>query len=350
MSNSEIVTFQKPGALMEYLKKASSAVAMALPKHLNPDRMLRLAVTAFSTTPDLRTCSGQSILSSIIVASQLGLEPGIAGQGYLVPYGTTCTFIPGWQGLVGLLNNTGRATAWTGVVYEGDEWEFELGSRPVCRHRPGDNFGDEAKITHFYACGKVNGSEQPIVEVWTSARAKKHRDKFNKQGQKHYSFKNWEMYGRKVVLLQVLKYLPRSIELNTALKITDAEQMNAPTKFEDGMVVEMGPVEDTGGGASEPVFNESRSEIPKSAAKKAAPKAEEQATFAGAEESPRAAFQRLYRAENFSEAEMTAWARSVSMLGADEELPAISENNLRMIVEDWGNAKDQIIQAWQAKG
>jgi recombination protein RecT len=51
----------------------------------------------------------------------------------------------------------------------------------------------------------------PVKKVW------KHRDRYNKVGDRHYSFKHPEMYARKVVLLQVIKYLPSSIELSQAM-------------------------------------------------------------------------------------------------------------------------------------
>lgn len=239
MSENNAMVFSTPKEMLNYLTKSRGAIEMALPKHLNPDRMLRLALTCFSTTPALRNCTAQSILSSVVVASQLGLEPGVAGQGYLIPYKNTCTFVPGWQGLVGLLNNTGRATAWTGAVYEGDTWEFELGSRPSCRHVPGPNYGDPDQIIWVYACGKVNGSEQPVIEAWTKERVIKHRNRYNKVGERHYSYAHFEMYARKVVLLQVLKYMPRSIELNNALVAADASELGNTTRVEDGVIIEV---------------------------------------------------------------------------------------------------------------
>ena len=241
--STQALTVSNPGELLKFLQKSRSAIGMALPKHLNPDRMMRLALTSFSTTPALRQCTPTSILASIIVASQLGLEPGIAGQGYLIPYKGQCTFVPGWQGLVGLLNNTGRATAWTGAVFEGDTWVFELGSAPKCQHVPGPNYGDTDKLQWVYACGKVNGSEQPVIEAWPISRVWKHRDKFNKVGSRHYSFANEEMYARKVVLLQVLKYMPRSIELNNAIAASDAAEMGNATRVESGVIVEIAPEE-----------------------------------------------------------------------------------------------------------
>lgn len=236
---SQLAVLSKPAELLTFLQRSESAIKMALPKHLTPDRMMRLALTAFSTTPKLRECTAQSILASVVVASQLGLEPGVAGQGYLIPYGNTCTFVPGWQGLVGLLNNSGRATAWTGAVYEGDVWDFQLGSNPRCIHIPGENYGDVEKIIWVYACGKVNGSEQPVIEAWNMARVWKHRDRYNKVGNRHYSFQHPEMYARKVVLLQVLKYMPRSIELNNAIVAANAAEEGNSTKVEDGVIVEV---------------------------------------------------------------------------------------------------------------
>lgn len=239
MNDSNSIILSSPKDALAYLTKSRSAIEMALPKHLNADRMIRLALTCFSTNPALRKCTAQSILGSIVVASQCGLEIGVRGQAYLIPYKSTATFVPGWQGLVGLLNNTGRATAWTGAVYEGDEWDFALGSSPRCRHVPGENYGNEEKMIWVYACGKVNGSEQPVIEAWPISRVKAHRDRYNKVGDKHYSYDNFEMYARKVVLLQVLKYMPSSIELNNAITANDAAEMGRAVATEGGVIVDV---------------------------------------------------------------------------------------------------------------
>jgi recombination protein RecT len=235
------LAIRTPRDLLNYFDKNGSAIENVLPRHLQASRMKRLAVSCFkantSTGAALRKCSPQSILDSLITASLLGLEPGVAGQGYLIPYNGTCTFVPGWQGLVGLLNNTGRATAWTGAVFEGDEFVYQKGSHPKCIHVPGPNDGDPSKITWFYGVGKVNGSEQPVIEAWTAERVWRHRDRFNKVGKRHYSYEHPEQYGRKVVLLQVLKYMPRSIELNNALTAADAAEMGQTTRVEDSVVI-----------------------------------------------------------------------------------------------------------------
>jgi phage RecT family recombinase len=258
--DKSLIVYQNPGDLKKYLETAKGALTAALPSHLNAERMMRLALTSFSTTPKLRQCTGQSILASLVIASQLGLEPGVRGQGYLIPYRdnrrnvSICTFVPGWQGLVGLLNNTGRATCWTGAVYKGDEFTFQLGSRPRLDHVPGDLSGTEPfqNLTHVYACAQVNGADLPVIECWRMPRVWAHRDKFNKVGNDHYSYKHPEMYARKVVLLQVLKYMPSSIEVTNALAASDAAEAGRMATIEGtgrgAVIVDM---EDESGGLGE---------------------------------------------------------------------------------------------------
>lgn len=207
--------------LSNFLEKNKAQIAAALPKHLNPDRMCRLALTAFSQNRKLAECELNTIFASVVIASQLGLEIGIAGQGFLVPYKGRCTFIPGWQGLVDLVSRSGRGAVWTGAVYEGDEFDWAMGDKPYVKHKPkGED--DIKKLTHTYAVGRAKGSDWPIIEVWAQERLVSHRDKYNKVGDDHYSFRNWEMYARKIPLLQVIKYLPKSIELANAIALEGA--------------------------------------------------------------------------------------------------------------------------------
>lgn len=246
MNDSQLAVFRTPTDLLGFLQKGSSAIESVLPKHLNAERMMRLATTSFSRDAKLRECSGVSIFGSLMVASFLGLEPGVDGDGYLIPYKGTCTFVPGWKGLVRLLNNAGKATTWTGAVYEGDDWEFQLGTEPRCNHKPGPEYGvDPDKMQWVYACGKIHGSETPIVEAWPMQRIWLHRDRFNKVGRSHYSFAHPEMYARKVVLLQVLKYLPRTVEVTNAIVASNATEIGMTTKIQDGVLIEA-PIERTG--------------------------------------------------------------------------------------------------------
>jgi len=81
-----------------------------------------------------------------------------------------------------------------------------------------------------YGVGRVNKMDWPVIEVWEIDKIWKHRDKNNKCWDKsdHYSFKYPEQYARKIPLLQVIKYLPSSVELSNASTLdiagTDGKQ------------------------------------------------------------------------------------------------------------------------------
>jgi len=200
------------------LKQFQPQIELALPKHLSADRMTRVALTAFRKNPKLAKCDPLSVFAAVIQSAQLGLELDQLGRGYLVPYGKECQFIPGWKGLVDLCNRTRQASVWTGAVFTGDEFDYALGGEPFCTHKP---MGESSpnKLLYVYCIGRIVGAEWPVIECWPIKRVITHRDKYNKVGKSHYSFSNLEMYARKVVLLQVLKYLPSSTELTTAVAL-----------------------------------------------------------------------------------------------------------------------------------
>lgn len=204
------------------LLKHREEVARALPKHLNSDRMARIALSAFRRNPKLAQCDPRSVFAAVIMASQLGWEIGVGGQAYLVPYKRECQLVPGWQGLMDLVFRAGRGIVSTGAVYDGDEFDFSLGDMPYLRHKPSGEINRELQAV--YAVGRIFNLQGqpmpfPIIEVWSVAKLREHRDRYNRVGNDHYSFENFEMYGRKVALLQVLKYVPKSVELQTALQL-----------------------------------------------------------------------------------------------------------------------------------
>jgi len=244
-------------AFSKVLDRMKPQMALALPKHMSADRMARLALTAFSTNRDLQNCKTDSILASLMTATQLGLEPGINGQGYLIPYKGTCTFVPGWKGLVDLVARAGRATVWTSAVYPGDKFDYQLGDEPFCRHKPEDG---EGQFTHVYAIGRVRDAQMPVIEVWTRGKVQKHLTQYNKVGGRHYAMtneSNFEMYARKVALLQVLKYMPSSIELANAITVSHAAESGQHAVIEGDFVTISDSVDPSSGeispGASRPV-------------------------------------------------------------------------------------------------
>lgn len=248
MTTAVAIKQQSPAAaLSTFLDRFKPQLALALPKHMSADRLARLVLTAYSTTPALQECEPQSIALAMLTAGQLGLEPGVNGACFLVPYSAKdkatdkwvkkAQLIPGWKGLVDLVSRSGRATVWTGAVFAGDEFDYALGDRPFITHRPG-NETDPAALLYVYAVGRAKGSEWPVIEVWSMAKIWRHRDRVvaklpDWQQAKHYSHRDPEMYARKVPLLQVIKYLPTSTEVANAAEVAEAAERGAGA-FLDG--------------------------------------------------------------------------------------------------------------------
>lgn len=234
-------TTDKPLSIFAQIDRMKPQITAALPKHLNADRMVRIAFTELRKTPKLQECHPITTLGAIITLSQLGLEPGVLGQAYLVPFNNKrkgvleCQAIPGWKGYVDLVSRAGRASVATGGVREGDEFDYDLGSKPFVHYKKAKEFDPEAPFIYFWSSGLINGAAYPTIEVWTAKEVEAHRDRFNRIGRDHYSFQHWGMYGRKIPLLQVVKYMPVSVELQQPM----GQTMSLDQHSEAGKSIDM---------------------------------------------------------------------------------------------------------------
>lgn len=209
----------------DYLDKRKDLLGAGIPGHMTVEREIRTATVMLMQSRDLQAAKPETFYVAVSIAINSGIGLG-NGKGYLVAYKGNVSYVPGWKGLVDLVSRTGRGSVWTGVVHKGDEFAYRLGDSPFLEHRPGDN-EDHKDITHYYAIGRIKGSEWPHIVVWSVAKVIKHLNQFNKVGGKHYALKddnNMEMYARKVVLLQVLKYMPQSQDLENALAADTAHE------------------------------------------------------------------------------------------------------------------------------
>ena len=92
---------QKFQDLRAILERGRPQLELAMAEHMSSERLIRLALTAATHNPKLLDCTQESIGLSLLTASQLGIEPN-GRDGHLVPYKTTCQFLPDYKGLVKL--------------------------------------------------------------------------------------------------------------------------------------------------------------------------------------------------------------------------------------------------------
>jgi len=223
----------------EFLERQKGQISMALPKHLSADRMIRLATTEFARNPALQQCDPISVFGAIIQASQLGLEIGVLGQAWMIPFktknGMQAQFIPGYTGLISLARRTGDITSIeTHIVYEKDVFELELGIYQRVVHKPFLD-GDRGKIKLVYGIAEFKSGgrhfEWMSIEDVNKIRAR------SRAAASGPWVTDYEQMVRKTLIRRMCKYLPMSVELQNALQISDAAESGQKADLEGDFVI-----------------------------------------------------------------------------------------------------------------
>lgn len=216
----------------------TQAIKNALPKHLTPERMIRVFVTACTANPKLLDCTQESLVSAMMQSSQLGLEVnGVLGHGYLVPYKNVATFLPGYKGLMDLARRSGKVTRiFAYTVHENDRFKVSMGLHPDLKHELPKQ-GVRGKAIGYYAVGHVKGAD-PEFRYWTHEECLAHRNKFSHKPQKGKW--TWEEHEEamclKTVVKALCKWLPQTVELAAALETDSAGEKGEVLTVTDGMI------------------------------------------------------------------------------------------------------------------
>lgn len=198
------------GGLIEGMKPQ---IARALPKHMEPDRLARIALTVVRQNPKLAECNPESFLGALMTCAQLGLEPGPLGHAYLVPYGNEVTFIPGYRGLIELSRRSGIVRRFVGrAVHTEDEFDYEYGLFESLKHKPAK--GEPGDFTHAYAVLWVVDAD-PDFEVMNKPQIDAIRAR-SRAGKNGPWVTDYEEMAKKTVIRRLAKRAPMSIEFRQA--------------------------------------------------------------------------------------------------------------------------------------
>lgn len=242
-SSGTALTNQGQKTMQTYINSMKDQIAAALPSVITPERFTRIVLTALSSNPRLASCEPKSFLGAMMTAAQLGVEPNTPlGQAYLIPYGNQCQFQLGYKGLIDLAYRSGEiSTIGAEVVYENDEFEYELGLDSKLNHKPLMK-GDRGSAIAYYAYwkGKDAGYGFCVMSV-DDIRA--HAKKFSKAGSNSPWATNFDEMAKKTVLKKVLKYAPlktdfsRQISTDESVHDTLGADMTAePVVWAEGTV------------------------------------------------------------------------------------------------------------------
>lgn len=220
--------------LRDELHRVHGQIAALVPRHLTPDRMLSVAMTAITRTPLLLECTTVSIMRAIATGAQLGLDvSGIGGQGHLVPFRNKqgryeAQFIAGYQGLIDLARRSQAVVAIRArEVYEKDHFNYSEGMFQLLEHKPymGD---DPGKLMGAYAVAHLAaGFAQAEVMSETQLNAVQVSSRAGEKGPwKTHKAQMW----RKTAIRRLCKLLPQNPDLARAIQLEDRAEAGEPSE------------------------------------------------------------------------------------------------------------------------
>lgn len=275
----------------QLIQKSLNELGKALPSHMSAERLGRIALTTIRKNPELAECTHESFLGALFQAAQLGLEPDVDGQAYLIPFNNSrkingkwnklkeVQFVIGYKGYVSLFYRHESAyTIDMHTVYEKDLFQYEYGSNSSIRHIPYDEadengFVDRGKPVKYYAIAHLkNGGS--IFKVMNRSECLEHAKKHSKayidteyseSEKKYVPLKNphfnpnssWVTdegaMCKKTVLMQLMKVLPKSVEIQRALAMDnttkstvqiDMLEVKDETNWDDKKIIQLERIED----------------------------------------------------------------------------------------------------------
>lgn len=235
----------KPKEQIAYLLKSKqSEIEKMLPKHLNAERLLKVAQIAATTTPALAKCDVPSLIGAIGQCAQMGLEPNtVLGHAYLVPFNTkrkdgegnerwvnSVQVIIGYKGLIDLARRSGQIVSIAAhEVCEKDHFDLVYGLEEKLEHKPA--LGERGKVIGYYAVAKLKDgghcfefmSQHQIDQIMVGTQSKG----------KYGPWKDHPIeMGRKTVIRRLAKYLPLSIEFQTAAALDSMAEAGKDQKLD----------------------------------------------------------------------------------------------------------------------
>jgi recombination protein RecT len=236
-----------PRTLQQVIELSAKELGRALPDHMRPERLVRIALTCIRTTPGMDACTQESFLGALFTAAELGIEP-IAGRAYIIPFKnsrkkpdgswhkvTEAEFVIGYKGIVELFYRHEKSIQldW-GIVKEKDFFEYEHGTDAFLRYRPAT--GDRGPTLGFWVMAVLaNGGRMFKYMTYDDVMAHAREHSKSYVTKKYDKTKNrfvdctpqfvddspWknepEMMCLKTVFIQLSKILPLSFEVQRAI-------------------------------------------------------------------------------------------------------------------------------------
>jgi recombination protein RecT len=205
----------------------------ALPAGIAADRFMRVTLTAIQLQPELLECERKSLLLACLRAANDGLMPD-GREGAFVVFKDKkrglklAQWMPMYMGLLKKVRNTGELLSISAnVVYERDQFDYELGDNERIVHKPA--LGNRGKPIAAYAIAHLKGGG--IEREVMTAEAIRQVQAVSRSTAEGTPWSQWpDEMARKTVIRRLYKRLPSSTEMDRYLSATPVvERELAPT-------------------------------------------------------------------------------------------------------------------------
>lgn len=188
--NKAALARENPYAALDMaMTKATTRLAEIVPKHVDPRRVVQLALSCARKDEKLLRCTVSSVLIATSQIAALGLEPGTAlQQAYLVPRTSRklrggawvevheATAIIGYRGFVLLAYDSEGIDCQAAIVRIGDHFVERGGILPILEHSKSE--ADEmGELRGAYAVWELSSGKRRHL-WWTRRELNAHRDRF----------------------------------------------------------------------------------------------------------------------------------------------------------------------------
>ena len=220
MTTTQVQTTQKEN-VFQLIRKQQSQFQMVLGSPEQAERFVRVALTEVRRNPKLASCETTSFLGSLMQGAQLKLDIALEHY-YIIPYFSSknkcfeAQFQFGYKGLIELFYRHPLASElYAETVCANDKFKCSLGTDRRIEHIP--NYMEErGEPILYYAVAKLKTGAINFA-IMRKKEVDAHR--------KHYSKTNtitpwdtaYEDMAKKTVIKKVLKYMPKSVEMEKAL-------------------------------------------------------------------------------------------------------------------------------------
>ena len=231
--------------IMEAIDRQKPGFLDGVPKGFDGEKFARVCKTIVQESPALRQCSIRSLLGSMMVSAQLGMELDL-NEAHIIPYGNKAQFQMGYRGLIKLAWNSGYIVSIDyDKICENDTYEYSKGDGGTLKHIP-LLIGDRGKTIAYYAFALMKTGAK-AVHLMTLQEVQDHGKRFSRAyNAKTSPWKtDFDAMAYKTVLIQLAdKKLPKATESLLAKSVQRDSTTSHIPEEKMGVAIEMDEIID----------------------------------------------------------------------------------------------------------